>query len=47
VTWGIVPREKFKLVCGTLRRVSYAGRLRGFAAFFLRIHPTGQPWMLL
>jgi len=32
VTWGIVQREKFKLVCGTLRRVSYAGRWRGFAA---------------
>jgi hypothetical protein len=32
VTWGVVHREKFKLVSGTLRRVSYAGRLRGFAA---------------
>jgi hypothetical protein len=32
VTWGIVHREKFKLLCGTLRRIPYAGRVRGFAA---------------
>ncbi len=32
VTWGIVHRENFKLVSGELRRVSHAGRLRGFAA---------------
>ena len=32
VTWGIVHREKFKLVCGTLGRVSYADRVRAFAA---------------
>ena len=31
MTWGIVQRAKFNLVSGTLRRVSYAGRLRGFA----------------
>ena len=32
VTWGMVQREKFKLIGGTIRRVSFAGRLRGFAA---------------
>ena len=32
VTWGIVHREKFNLLSGTLRRVPYAGRVRGFAA---------------
>jgi hypothetical protein len=32
VTWGIVHREKFKLLTGTLRRVPYAGRVRAFAA---------------
>ncbi len=32
VTWGMVHRERFKLVGGTLRRVAHAGRIRGFAA---------------
>ena len=32
VTWGSVRREKFELISGSLRRVSYAGRVRGFAA---------------
>jgi hypothetical protein len=32
MTWGIVQREKFKLICGTIHRVSYAGRLRSFAS---------------
>ena len=32
VTWGMVKRENFQLVCGTLRRVEHAGRIRSFAA---------------
>jgi len=32
MTWGIVPRETFRLVRGTLDRVAHAGRVRGFAA---------------
>jgi hypothetical protein len=32
VTWGMVHRDKFKLVSGSLRRVPYAGRVRGFAS---------------
>lgn len=31
ITWGIVQKEKFKLICGTLHRVAHAGRVRGFA----------------
>lgn len=32
VTWGMVHRDRFKITCGMLRRVSYASRVRGFAA---------------
>jgi GNAT superfamily N-acetyltransferase len=32
VTWGIVKRENFHLVRGTLRHVEHAGRVRAFAA---------------
>ena len=32
VTWGIVKRENFQLMSGTLRRVEHAGRIRSFAA---------------
>ena len=31
VTWGIVKRENFQLMRGTLRRVEYAERIRCFA----------------
>ena len=32
VTWGVVRREAFRIVSGTLRRVNHAQRVRGFAA---------------
>ena len=32
VTWGILARDKFKLLSGTLRRVPFAGRVRDFAS---------------
>lgn len=32
VTWGVVQRENFELLSGTLRAVPHAGRIRSFAA---------------
>jgi hypothetical protein len=32
VTWGSVPKDKFEIAAGELRKVAYAGRLRSFAA---------------
>lgn len=32
VTWGTVPRPAFQVLHGTLRRVPFAARVRGFAA---------------
>jgi hypothetical protein len=31
VTWGTVGRDEFKVAQGSLRRVPFAGRIRGFA----------------
>lgn len=31
VTWGTVPRERMRLVSGSLRHVSHANRVRSFA----------------
>ena len=32
VTWGTVQRDDFEVLKGALRRISHAGRIRGFAA---------------
>lgn len=31
MTWGTVPRSAFNIIQGNLRRIPFAGRIRGFA----------------